>query len=443
MKRPLDLTPFSSLSLWDLPLELVMSIFWILFPDFEEKYSSYKTLFRLEIVSKTFREYVISFANLAENLPEQVEERIPRKRLEIYHPNLKRIILSHWSTIRGNDISAILSQSLTTLVISSKWSILSNKEDGPLVEDSDLKQLSNLTHLSLASESNMSDTGLKHLTQLTTLQLDYYQEITGIGICPFKIQNLYLDSNSFNLSLIKTFQNLVELRFGDNIEVVDSYFLENMLSLKSLSINKSQKITNSLLGSLTNLTSLGLFGNECITDDGLKPLVNLCKLDLSFNGSITNQALENLTNLTTLNLNGNDRITNSIFAYLPNITSLSLNRSCVTNDFVHFVPNLTCLSVTSIPENINTLVNLVMLRIFIVEEESGEREDKFERLENLHVLCLPEPRKGGRIKPSITGDYPHSQPYLKFLQDKYESIIVDKDKWEELTSSELFSSKFC
>jgi len=462
MNRLLDTTPFFSFFLLDLPLEVIVSIFWILFKNFEKEVSSYKALFRIEIVSKKFQECVIVFANLAEKIPggggrEVKIKQLSRKRLEIYHPNLKKVVLSYCSKLKSDDISTVLSQSLTTLVIDELWQGMFN--------DIDLKLLTNLTSLTYSVgdfsrcygirtlfpfSEEVSDNALKPITQLTTLKLiGHTQKITGIGICATSIQNLYLNVNNFNFSLIKTFQNLVDLRFGDKTKIDDSYFLENMQSLKTLFIGPLQKITDRILGSLRNLTYLHLPNNQYITNDGLKQLVNLSNLDLSVGQLITNEALENLTNLTILCLDRNLRITSSIFAYLPNITSLSLFESRMTDDFVHFTPNLTCLSITRITPNLDILTRLEMLRIFDVAEENDiherEENDILEKLENLRVLCLAEIEKPTtRPREPIRGNGNYrwnEQHHLKFLRNKYESILIDGHKWQKLTSFPVVKTK--
>ena len=292
MKRPHSTS--SSLSLWDLPIELILTIFWFVFRDFESDLDTYKSLFRLECVSKKFGEYVMAFANLAEYVPIGIhftEEIGPpmgcntcgltdktwKERTEKYHPKL-------------------LPENMKTLTDTYFIPI----------DDSRLSLCVNVTCLTL-SKTKVSDDGLRFLTRLTRLNLYEKSQITGSGINAQNIQKLFVNTDHFNLSYLKSYQNLVKLELGCSLYIKqeDYEHLENLTQLKALLIPSAygprvpeKRITDRVLQSLTGLTILDISSCVNITDRGLSLLTNLTTL--ACNANITEFGLSPLLNLVNL-----------------------------------------------------------------------------------------------------------------------------------------------
>jgi hypothetical protein len=236
-----------------------------------------------------------------------------------------------------------------------------------LLTDKSLKMCVNLTSLDLTSNSSISDTGVRALTKLTTLNLGGGQFSYMRGF----------DLHVSNVSL-KKLRSLTSLNLSNNQRITDSALLY-LPNLVELDISYSSLITNRGLCVLTHLKTLSLRGNATVSDEGLVPLVNLTSLDLNSNQVITDNALMKLTNLLSLVLEGSVFSRPVISDYglqrCTQLTSLVISgNSSITSDGVSSLRNLTYINVgwgTLVSDNTlarmkedNPLLNVVQHVVF-------------------------------------------------------------------------------
>ena len=177
------------------------------------------------------------------------------------------------------------------------------------ITDDDLKHLKNVKHLDLSGCRNITDAGLKHLsenlTNLQSLNLSHCHHITDEGL----------------KDLAKYLTNLTHLDLSWCIKITDEglEILTNLIKLQILNLTWCDKITDEAIKNLPqNLKSLNLSDCRKITDEGLKKLEKLTKLqnlDLSGCYEITDAGLkhlsEKLTKLQSLDLWAGGNITYS------------------------------------------------------------------------------------------------------------------------------------
>ena len=108
--------------------------------------------------------------------------------------------------------------------------------DGNSINNWNDNDLQYITDLAIWSNKNITDTGIKHMTNLTSL------------FC------------------------------GDNIT---DDGIKHMTNLTSLNLQNNKTITDAGIKHLTNLTSLHLHSNQTITDVGIKHLTNRTSLHLN------------------------------------------------------------------------------------------------------------------------------------------------------------------
>jgi Leucine-rich repeat (LRR) protein len=117
--------------------------------------------------------------------------------------------------------------------------------------------------------------------------------------------------------------NLQWLYAGYNPNITDGGIknLTNLQTL-SISSNNSN-ITDGGIKDLTNLQHLYVYCNPNITDEGIKNLTNLQTLEISTNKNITNEGIKNLTNLQRLDVGNNPNITYEGIKNLTNLKWLN------------------------------------------------------------------------------------------------------------------------
>jgi hypothetical protein len=177
-----------------------------------------------------------------------------------------------------------------------------------------LKKLTNLTALYIESNRYISESTLKHLTDLTELNISY-QHFTSDSVEHLdKLKTLNIIGTKINTiskltNLTKLYTNgLVpqdQLTKLSHLTLTKECALNDKLTqLTSLSI-KSQNVTDNVLIKFSNLTALYLSQNSLITDASLKRLTKLKILDIFLASvSITGSCLMKLQHLTALNICG-------------------------------------------------------------------------------------------------------------------------------------------
>ena len=211
----------------------------------------------------------------------------------------------------------------------------------------DLLHMSALTSLNLTDCDKITDVGLKelvHFSALTSLNLHWCDEMTDDGLKDLRYLS---DLTSLTLGRCKniTDDGLKSLRY--------------MSALTSLNVADCDKITDVGLKELVHfsaLTSLDLHSCKEITDAGLKDLGNMCNLaflNLADCDKITDTGLKelgSLSALTSLDISLCDKITDAGLRELKRLSNLtSLNLRCVRNitdagrkELTEELPNLSC-----------------------------------------------------------------------------------------------------
>lgn len=228
-----------------------------------------------------------------------------------------------------------------------------------------LENLIHLQHLNLNMLYKLTDTGLQYIQNLLNLEfldLSGCHSITDAGLGYLKnlinLIHLNLEGHDFvprgtllfskytNMG-IAHLQNLKKLKYL-NLEncntIAESGGLANLrgcTQLEYLNLTKCKKVADASLAHLNNLISLksliigNLSDDSHITDAGiahLKQLTHLTELDLSNCYEITNNAivnLKNFTNLSVLNLTDCRQLTDECLQYLKrcvHLQSLNLER---------------------------------------------------------------------------------------------------------------------
>ena len=311
--------------------------------------------------------------------------------------------------------------------------------NGPIEWLDDIAQLTNLTHLTYNTSSDLCDDIEIDMSHLTSLEFRFSQGYCEADIeFPLNLENLthlsslYIDYNKYYANLngkcnipsdIYSLTNLTELIIqgdftGDissdiqnlvNLEILDLHNMDsitgsippeigNLVNLEILDLYDMDSITGSIppeIGNLVSLTYLDISGCDLIS--GLLPpeignLVNLEKLDLRSMNSITPSSIPseffNLVNLIKLDLAYND-LTGSIPPEIANLVNLE-ELDLANNDF----------DGTSIPSEIGNLTNLTKLYIYR-NQLTGSIPSEIGNLVNLETLSLYDNDLTGSIPSEI------------------------------------------
>jgi hypothetical protein len=291
--------------------------------------------------------------------------------------------------------------SITTTINTTSTSTINEKKEEAIdwkklvfrppddMTDEGIKHLTNITNLNLHNNIVITNEGIKHLTNIASLNLDDNEVITNEGIKHLtNITSLDLTSNGVitnegikhltNISSLYLFNNVVITNEGikhltniTNLKLERNGFITNegikhLTNITSLDLKGNRVITNEGIKHLTNISSLNLYSNELITNEGIKHLTNITSLNLIYDGFITNEGIKHLTNITSLNLGGNVVITNEGIKHLTNIASLNLGyNKVITNEGIKHLTNITSLdlggNVVITNEGIKHLTNITSL----------------------------------------------------------------------------------
>lgn len=199
---------------------------------------------------------------------------------EIYfNKNIKLTTLD----LSSNQIADL--DSIDSLINLTVLNLRSNK----ITDASPIKHLTNLTSLDLTGSGNrIADLDfLESLTKLANLSIasDQITDATSIGnLSGLKV--LYLRSREIkNISFVESLRNLTNLSL-DTPKVKKWDYLKRLVSLKSLNLStfrESEKTDLSIIENLTGLTELILPKKQIANIDFISKLTNLKKLDLRSN----------------------------------------------------------------------------------------------------------------------------------------------------------------
>jgi Leucine-rich repeat (LRR) protein len=212
------------------------------------------------------------------------------------------------------------------------------------ITDVAVRHLTNLTKLDLDSAApGITDAVLRTLTRLRVLGLSSYQGV-GADVHVFaEMGNLQALSLSMNVAVqgvsLHGLATLTYLNLKGAVQVGDAD-LAMLVGLRVLIVDRNVTLTDASLSVLTNLEVLSLETTRAnITNAGVSVLLSLRVLDLSGNKSITAEGIAPLTRLEQLFLVRNRKIDLSFVAVppygvvgFPRLTHLALYHSLVLRD---------------------------------------------------------------------------------------------------------------
>lgn len=261
--------------------------------------------------------------------------------------NIQTLEVREWMGIKDDTIRHL--RGLGMLYISH--SSTKEEEEGEeknCITDSCISNLTNLRLLDI-DDTDIGDNGVSRLTLLTDICMRNNRNITDDGLKSLtNLENLVCNYRVTDNSI----SHLVKLRmlFLYNDSPVSDKSISRLTNLSSLIITSgSNDITDSSISLLTNLTSLTSFTNK-LTGECIERLTNLEKLccrrpvkfehfakltnlkELYFynhlDGNINmNEILRKLTKMEKLELGGNVQIRGGTIKCLTNLTYLTLGRT--------------------------------------------------------------------------------------------------------------------
>lgn len=162
--------------------------------------------------------------------------------------------------------------------------------EGPLQEslinfqvysDLVLVYYTSLTELNLGSNTQITDSGIRNLTNMVNLSLRYNRNITDAGV--------------------RLMTNLTTLDLESN-QLITNRCVSKLTKLTTLNLSYNARVTGAALLSLQRLNDLNLNGNRVVYDEDLSCLTQLSSLSLRANTVVSEASVSLLTNLTSLNL---------------------------------------------------------------------------------------------------------------------------------------------
>lgn len=257
----------------------------------------------------------------------------------------------------------------------------------PGIKSRDLVVLTNLSHLVIRAPLKVFDRDFSHLQKLTKLELLHGKETsdTILRLLP-NLQEIAFSDRSCNIQ--RTSKNVITLTKVTCLSVLklDEIrllpILEHFPNLIALHLPECTIEMGSelVISKLMNLRILYLQNARSFPNYILGSLTNLVKLNLSIPiDEERDGAIENLTSLTILDISENSDVTNKAIKNLCNLTSLNIAKNSFVDD--HGLVRLTNLRILDATKNhyisfsgISKLRNLNSLSI------SYHRSFRFENL---------------------------------------------------------------
>lgn len=201
----------------------------------------------------------------------------------------------------------------------------------------DLKELLNLTSLSLVKEQGISDFSIIcELTGLNALSLEDCA-ISDEQVAQLKdatnLTNLYLNKNQISdVSSLATLVRLKELSLANN-KLTTLTGLEPLIRLTTLNLEGNKMTDLASIAKLTNLQSLNLASNDLTEIGALSALTNLKTLYLYTNKLTNLMGISGMKSLSQLSLNQNQLTDISSLAGMTSLSSLDLSENPTLSDY--------------------------------------------------------------------------------------------------------------
>lgn len=256
----------------NLPLELILEIFWFAFQGIGFSIRPTRIAFQTRLVSKLWQGFIEKY----------IIGAVQKIHL-FYYPKMNDSLLPLFHSLMNLDLRnniAITSKSLTKLTKLESL-VLSYTST---VELNQLKELSNLTSLKLFKLSllNIKSKNISiDLPNLSSLSLDSIHCInndTFKSLTRLRCLSLH-NTNIKGSHLFPLIPNLRQLEFrGSSYNIDSDKALPFLSQLEILIVGDDYPITDRVISSLSSLTELNLKENGSITLAGLKPFKNTLKV---------------------------------------------------------------------------------------------------------------------------------------------------------------------
>ena len=324
--------------------------------------------------------------------------------------------------IRGLEFAVNLTQlhlglnhisNLSSLKGLKKLTVLDLHRNGNISNVTPLKDLTNLTWLSLRGNRIVDMSPLKGLINLTYLHVAYnrmsdvspFKSLTNLTFLDIEVNRVsdlsplseltnltYLDFDSTrvsDLSPIKTLTELKELDASDN-QISDISTLKYLTKLTYLDLDDNQISDISVLSTLTKLMILDLDDNQILDVSPLKGLTRLTWLDIDHSRISDVTPLKNLINLKYLDLNDNIVVDVTPLKNLINLTELDLDSNKIHD--ISPLSGMTKLTVLDLHGNqisdVTPLKNMINLKELDLDDNEIVDVTPLSGLTRLTVLDL-------------------------------------------------------
>lgn len=263
-----------------------------------------KSIFTNELTS-------LRYLTIQDNIDSNIDDNLISNLI-----NLEGLVLKNFSNASGVLISYLGLKSLTKLQL---LDISYNSS----ICDNDIKHLTNITHLNVAG-TNITDDSITNFGLLETLYLDNNVHVTDKSLKYLtNLKNLYLWENDVITDVgICHLTSLTDLDISNNNNITK---ISHLTKLNILSLAENYVISDDELSKMTMIKWLSLVGNYLITDNSLTKLTKLCTLDMRYHGytRISVDSIKKLPNLTKLILYEYDHITKDDVSCLTNLIDLN------------------------------------------------------------------------------------------------------------------------
>ncbi len=214
-----------------------------------------------------------------------------------------------------------------------KYKVLWLSKNTNKPSDEKIKEIFNRKEISLGDFSLSNLSGLKHLTNLTSIWC-YNNKLTSlVGLENLtNLTTLWCHNNQLtSLSGIENLTNLTYLHCGNNNQLTSLSGIENLTNLTTLWCHNNQLTSLTGIENCTKLSELDCSHNQLTILTGLENCTNLTYLACYSNQLTSLTELENCTNLYSLYCDGNQLTNLTALENCTNLNKLECYRNQLTS----------------------------------------------------------------------------------------------------------------
>lgn len=312
-----------------------------------------------------------------------------------------------------------------------------------------------MTVLKNAPGEELTDEILLRMPNLTELDLDYNEDVTGSCFSVLtRLKTLkMIQASKIRSSSLKILTNLTSLELDPVCKHITNKSIENMKSLEkvalfeydsSRSTGRGKRIDKYLF-KLPSLTSLTLHDNTMIQDKDIQKLTNLKILTIEESSLLSDEGLRVLTQLESLEIRDNKKITGSCFRELQHITKICIDsensyRTKMDYNNFSYLTNLIDLEIVGdvpIDDLIPQFTSLQNLSISENDDITGESLTNLVNLKHLdlfdHRISFNDISMMTNLSSIMLYEYTDSsRAFLRAIRDSPNSNIkIINNQWKE------------